>query len=271
MTTTQGAIRRLELLLARTPDMECADDLRVVLADAVLSRAELEAAKQWGVDLSNELTHRTTKLTEARRLLDDARAQKPVLCVPASIANDVAHIAARGQFDAAIEVARRYSQPFYAAAPVPAQPASPAIAAYMAAGGDEERDPIERLRFYLSCALKGRDWHDVEPFIDAISKAQPAAVPEAVEFKRVVELCWRIHANGVLGNGKGTYDAISELRGILSAGLVPEAVAKDAAPSCFTCIHSAKDDEDYPCRSCRMMSHWSSAALLSAADTEVKK
>ncbi len=51
---------------------------------------------------------------------------------------------------------------------------------------------------------------------------------------------------------------------------VPEAVAKDAAPSCFTCIHGAKDDEDYPCRSCRMMSHWSSAALLSAADTEVK-
>jgi len=54
MTTTQGATRRLELLLARTPDMECADDLRVVLADAVLSR----------------------------RLLDDARAQKPTAWRP---------------------------------------------------------------------------------------------------------------------------------------------------------------------------------------------
>lgn len=45
MTTTPCAIRRLELLLARTPDMECADDLRVVLADAVLSRRLLDAAR----------------------------------------------------------------------------------------------------------------------------------------------------------------------------------------------------------------------------------
>jgi len=60
----------------------------------------------------------------------------------------------------------------YAAAP--AQPPAPAIAAYMAAGGDEEQNPVERLRFFLSCALKGRDRHDVEPFIDAVSKAQPA-------------------------------------------------------------------------------------------------
>ena len=33
----------------------------------------------------------------------------------------------------------------------------------------EESNPIERLRFFLSCALSGQDWIDVEPFIDAIA------------------------------------------------------------------------------------------------------
>ena len=40
MTTTQGAIRRLELLLARTPDMECADDLRFSVG-CLLGRVDL--------------------------------------------------------------------------------------------------------------------------------------------------------------------------------------------------------------------------------------
>lgn len=85
MTTTQGAIRRLELLLARTPDMECADDLRVVLADAVLSR----------------------------RLLDDARAQKPI------------HEVNAGEpYGGGIWYSRLpHKMELYAAAPVPAQPA----------------------------------------------------------------------------------------------------------------------------------------------------
>jgi hypothetical protein len=32
----------------------------------------------------------------------------------------------------------------------------------------EELNPIERLRFFLACALNGQDWLDVEPFIDAV-------------------------------------------------------------------------------------------------------
>ena len=35
---------------------------------------------------------------------------------------------------------------------------------------DEELDPIERLRFFLSLALTGQDWFDVEPFIDDLMR-----------------------------------------------------------------------------------------------------
>lgn len=45
------------------------------VADAIRElRRELEAAKQWGTDLSNELTHRTTKLAEARLWLDSSES-----------------------------------------------------------------------------------------------------------------------------------------------------------------------------------------------------
>lgn len=30
-------------------------------------------------------------------------------------------------------------------------------------------DPIERLRFFCSCAMSGQDWLDVEPFFDALT------------------------------------------------------------------------------------------------------
>lgn len=36
--------------------------------------------------------------------------------------------------------------------------------------GEEETDPVERLRFFLSIALSGQDWLDVEQFLDDISK-----------------------------------------------------------------------------------------------------
>ena len=35
-------------------------------------------------------------------------------------------------------------------------------------GGDEEPDPVERLRFFCSIAMNGQDWLDVEEFFDAI-------------------------------------------------------------------------------------------------------
>lgn len=44
-------------------------------------------------------------------------------------------------------------------------------------GGDEEKDPVERLRFFCSLAMNGQDWLDVEPFFDAIKQqdAEPVA------------------------------------------------------------------------------------------------
>ena len=34
--------------------------------------------------------------------------------------------------------------------------------------GDEENDPLERLRFFCSLAMNGQDWIDVEPFFDDV-------------------------------------------------------------------------------------------------------
>lgn len=45
--------------------------------------------------------------------------------------------------------------------------------------GEEETDPVERLRFFLSCALKGQDWIDVEQFIDALKSETVQQEPVA--------------------------------------------------------------------------------------------
>jgi len=33
-------------------------------------------------------------------------------------------------------------------------------------GGDEEKDPLERLRFFCSLSMSGQDWIDAEPFFN---------------------------------------------------------------------------------------------------------
>lgn len=43
-----------------------------------------------------------------------------------------------------------------------------ALEQYKACGGDEEQDPIERLRFFCSFAMGGQNWLDVEQFFDDI-------------------------------------------------------------------------------------------------------
>lgn len=40
-------------------------------------------------------------------------------------------------------------------------------------GGDEEPDPLERLRFFCSMAMKGQDWLDVEQFFDDVKTMMP--------------------------------------------------------------------------------------------------
>ena len=48
---------------------------------------------------------------------------------------------------------------------------------------DKESDPVERLRFFLSLALKGQDWIDVEKLIDDVSNHIAKAE------QRVAEAC----------------------------------------------------------------------------------
>jgi len=61
----------------------------------------------------------------------------------------------------------------------------------------DEPNPIERLRFFLSCALTGQDWLDVEPFIDAIT--HPAkTLTEDTECKYCKQGCIRCDARKTL-------------------------------------------------------------------------
>lgn len=55
----------------------------------------------------------------------------------------------------------------------------------------EESCPVERLRGFLSLALSGQDWLDVEPFLDALTRPAPG-VPEG----------WSIHTDA---HGSGEY------------------------------------------------------------------
>jgi hypothetical protein len=47
----------------------------------------------------------------------------------------------------------------------------------------EDKDPIERLRFYCSLAMTGQDWLDAEPFFDAIKSA-----PRELSDEEILEL-----------------------------------------------------------------------------------
>jgi hypothetical protein len=56
------------------------------------------------------------------------------------------------------------------------QHGEPALSRFTDSGGYEEQDPVERLRFFCSLAMKGQDWLDVEPFFDAIKQqGEPVA------------------------------------------------------------------------------------------------
>jgi hypothetical protein len=64
--------------------------------------------------------------------------------------------------------------PLFAAPPIPVE--TPAIQRYnKAMEGEQENDPIERLRFFLSLALTGRNWLDVERFIDDLQTPIPVS------------------------------------------------------------------------------------------------
>ena len=57
----------------------------------------------------------------------------------------------------------------------------------------DEPNPIERLRFFLSCALTGQDWLDVEPFIDAITHPAKTLTDEEIEEFSYAFQLWQLH------------------------------------------------------------------------------
>lgn len=67
------------------------------------------------------------------------------------------------------------------------EPAAPtALQRFNECDGDTETDPLERLRFFCSLAMRGQDWLDVEPFFDAVKAAAPTVVePDVPE-----TACW---------------------------------------------------------------------------------
>lgn len=72
---------------------------------------------------------------------------------------------------------------------------------------DEEHEPLEQLRAFLSLALRGQDWIDVEPFLDALAGSPaPSAQPVAEiyrggmggSFGKATVLCrWMAGAEGL--------------------------------------------------------------------------
>lgn len=190
MTTTQGAIRRLELLLARTPDMECADDLRVVLADAVLARAELEASESLRSATISTMRRNEAELTEARRLLDDARAQKPVAFEtrwagqggPYAWGSGFLHKVFPDSVTEGTEI-----RPLYAA-PAPAQPAADVAAIAKAVRGIPSR--LESLGGQRFAYVK---LSEVIETIYSVSAKQPSAVPDAAAIlvQALEEIAWQ--------------------------------------------------------------------------------
>src|SRR5574343_605803 len=74
----------------------------------------------------------------------------------------------------------------------------------------EPMSPLEKLRFFLSCALKPQDWLDVEPFLDAL----PIAQGSGVDVEKVMALVEEYRA---ADNRRDASKFRKEIRALLSA------------------------------------------------------
>jgi len=273
MTTTQGAIRRLELLLARTPDMECADDLRFLLADYTLVIANYKT-----VCLNNE--DLTQKLAEARRLLDDARAQKPLNESIRIVLREALMDGDRYTPQVLVNLDRALSKmrPLYAA-PVPAQPAAAKGSTHCDECGcdwlDNGLNPV-------GCPYCKRNDDKFNPCLNSLVRQVALMMDDCEE-----------HADGTItidcdisqGFLRRIYDLLSALEdGGYDAiepqpAAVPEAVAKDAAAILVQALEEIAWQRPLGVRPSKSGEAMERAAiialhkynaLLSAADTEVK-
>lgn len=59
-----------------------------------------------------------------------------------------------------------------------------ALRRFMASGGYEEDDPLERLRFFCSFAMSGDDWLDVEEFFDGVKEDREREAAKVYLFRR---------------------------------------------------------------------------------------
>lgn len=84
----------------------------------------------------------------------------------------------RAERDALLDMNGRQAQTIVSMRREIDSPVPAALPRFNAAIGTDDCGPLERLRFFLSLALSPQDWIDVEPFLDALPAAQPAAVPD---------------------------------------------------------------------------------------------
>lgn len=59
----------------------------------------------------------------------------------------------------------------------------PAIATFKECDGYDEKDPVERLRFFCSILMKRQDWIDIEPFFDDVVATINKQAEETVIYK----------------------------------------------------------------------------------------
>lgn len=71
-----------------------------------------------------------------------------------------------------------------------ALPSITAKARFDKAGGHEEPDPIERLRFFCSKAMSGQDWFDVEQFFDEVIAERDALAAKLAELEGQEPVAW---------------------------------------------------------------------------------
>lgn len=71
-----------------------------------------------------------------------------------------------------------------------ALPSTTAKARFDKAGGYEEPDPIERLRFFCSKAMSGQDWFDVEQFFDEVIAERDTLAARLAELEGQEPVAW---------------------------------------------------------------------------------
>ena len=141
------------------------DNLAAQLAAAKINEASLV---QDCIDAAWRETDLRAQLAADQSRLAEIEAQEPEMCIPTHIGVQAAHIAARGQHNAAIEFARRYEQPRFAR---PVQPAAQTVAPeYLA---------IQKMMARLADLLDEDQFAEMDRIATGAG-VEPPVIPDAV-------------------------------------------------------------------------------------------